>query len=214
MSSSTTWPPSKGVTTPTVPRKDAVLPIYASTTINAPASTVLDAVLQVGEYPKWNTFVPRAQIVKQPDSDAPESSSMRQGAIMNFDVVMDASKPTKYTPTGLLVTDICTPDAPTEYIDEEMRKDPTFTADLNQVYRVSWASHGGFVSMGLRSERFHEIIPTGDNQCEVRTWEVMGGVLAYTVKWMFSSTLQQKFKLWCDDLKKWCEEKHAAGATS
>lgn len=59
---------------------------------------------------------------------------------------------------------------------------------------------------GLRGERFHEIIVTGENQCEVRTWECMGGVLARAVKWMYASTLQQRFKEWCEDLKRASEE--------
>jgi hypothetical protein len=33
----------------------------------------------------------------------------------------------------------------------------------------------------------------------------MGGPLANVVKWMYNKTLQQKFQLWVDDLKKYCE---------
>ena len=63
------------------------------------------------------------------------------------------------------------------------------------------------MARGLRTERFHEIILRGEQECEVRTWEVMGGVLARTVKWLYQDTLDKKFKLWCEDLKKVSEQK-------
>lgn len=134
---------------------------------------------------------------------------------MNFAVIMDAKKPEKTTDTGLQVTDISTPEKPTEYVSKDvLEEDDSFTADLSKVYRVAWTTHGGFVARGLKSERFHEVIVTGENECEVRTWEVMGGILAYTVKWMFQSTLQEKFALWTSDLKKWSEKRHLEGVSA
>jgi hypothetical protein len=116
--------------------------------------------------------------------------------------IMDASKPDKDTPTQLRITDISTPDAPSDYIEKGvLEEDPGYTADLSKVYRISWKGEGGFVSMGLHTERFHEIIVTGEQTCEARTWEVMGGILARTVKWMFKKNLESKFELWCEDLK-------------
>lgn len=208
------WPPSSGLTTKVVPRKDAVFQIYHSNTINAPAAHVFDGVLRIADYNKWNTWVPNAQILKQPPCqdasvESNDPSRIRNGTMMNFDVIMDASKPSKTAATGLQVTDISTPDRPSDYVDSELRQDPSFTADLSKVYRVSWTTHGGFVSRGLRSERFHEIIVISDNECEVRTWEVMCGMLAYTVKWMYQSTLQDTFKLWCNDLKRYSEQTRA-----
>ena len=60
--------------------------------------------------------------------------------------------------------------------------------------------------MGLKTERFHEIIVLGDEECEVRTWECMGGVLAKTVKWMYGKTLEGKFADWVRDLKQYSEK--------
>lgn len=214
MSTSATWPPPAGLTTNVVPRKDAVFQIVSCTHIAAPAATVFEAVLRIDEYQKWNTWVPNAHIISQEPSDdssvdSNDRSRMRKGTTMNFAVIMDAKKPEKTTDTGLKVTDISTPEAPSEYISKEvLENDGSFTADLSKVYRVAWTTNGGFVARGLKSERFHEVIVVGENECEVRTWEVMGGVLAYTVKWMFQATLRQKFDLWVSDLKKWCEKKH------
>jgi hypothetical protein len=205
---SSTWPPKEGLCSPTVPRFAAVFSISASTSISAPAAFVLEVVLNVAEYPKWNTFIPKAQITSQPASaeDPSDMSRMQVGSILDFYAVMDAKKPDNTTQTGLQVSDISTPERKSLYIDAAtLEKDAAYSADLDKVYRVSWKSHGGFVTRGLKSERFHEIIVTGENECEVRTWEVMGGPLANVVKWMYNKTLQQKFQLWVDDLKKYCE---------
>lgn len=156
--------------------------------------------------------MPSARIAKQEAADGRDAnnpSHMHSNCIMTFDVVMNSKKPAGITETNLLVTDISTPEQPTGYVSEELLQDPSFTADQSKVYRVSWATHGGFVARGLRSERFHEVIATSDTECEVRTWEVMGGVLAYTVKWLYHSTLQDKFALWTSDLKKRAESKYA-----
>jgi hypothetical protein len=131
--------------------------------------------------------------------------TVRIGSIMTFDVVMDPKKSNKINHTPLKVVDICTPSAPTSYISPEMLEDPTFTADLSKVYRVSWTGHGGLSSLGMSLERFHEVIVLGENDCEVRTWEVMSGPLARIVKMMFQDTLKEKVALWCEDLKKRCE---------
>lgn len=125
--------------------------------------------------------------------------------------LMDLAKPTKDTPTQLRITDLSTPEAPdNSYVGDELLSDPSFTSNTSKVYRIAWKGEGSFMNRGLQSERFHEIIVLGDNECEVRTWEVMGGTLAYAVKWTYKKNLESKFVLWCDDLKKVCEEKAKA----
>ena len=64
------------------------------------------------------------------------------------------------------------------------------------------------MARGLRSERFHEVIVLGQEECEVRTWECLGGVLARTVKWFYGGTLMEKFGLWVKDLKECCERRY------
>lgn len=205
------WPPSNGLCSPTVPRKDAVFQTPASIRINAPASLVFDIVLCTADYPQWNSFVPKVEILEQPDSSR-DKSVMQTGSVMHFFVVMDSSKPDKFQETGLQVTDISTPDKPSEYLSPEDLADPSYTSDLSKVYRVSWKQHGGFASRGLKTERFHEIIILDEKECELRTWEVYGGLLAHTVKWMYKQTLIDKFQLWSDDLKKYAEKKAGEAA--
>lgn len=122
---------------------------------------------------------------------------------------MDASKPDKLTDTPLYVTDLSTPESPSDYVPESLLKGKdagTFMADLGRVYRVAWTTEGGFLARGLKSERFHEVVVLGENECEVRTWECLGGVLARAVKWFYGETLMEKFGVWVGDLKGTCEK--------
>lgn len=117
---------------------------------------------------------------------------------------MDESKPSKVTDTRLRVTDISTPEGPSDYIKQgkQDEEEKTYTLDFSKVYRISWTTEGGFVARGLRSERFHEIIDLGEgNGCEVRTWENQGGVLARAVKFYYKDVLMKKFQGWCEELK-------------
>lgn len=204
------WPPKNGPTSPSVPRDAAVLTTLASIRIAAPAASVFKAVLDVDNYPQWNTFVPRVTIHSQPSEI--DDKTLHKGTLFTFHVVMDEKKPNNETATQLLVTDVSTPDSPSDYLAADLLEDDTFTADLSTVYRISWRCEGGFASKGLKTERFHEVIALGPNECEVRTWENQAGVLAYTVRWFFQKTLNRKFQLWCDDLKKFCEGKSNAGS--
>lgn len=95
-----------------------------------------------------------------------------------------------------------------------MLVDPSFTADLGKVYRVSWTGDGGPLALGMKLERFHEVIVTGEAECEIRSWEIMSGVLARVVKMMYGGTLKEKVGLWCEDLKGYCEKKHREGAAT
>jgi hypothetical protein len=205
MNNSSTWPPPNGLGSPTVPRDESVFVSAASIVINAPASVVFDVVCNTSAYPQWNEYVPSVEIHEG------KSSILEKGTSFTYNVVMDLAKPSKITPTQLRVTDVSTPEHPSDYISSEtLADDPSYTSDLSTLYRISWKSEGGFVSMGLKTERFHEIIARGENECEVRTWEVFGGLLAYTVKFLFKKRLSEWFMGWCKALKKGSEEKAAA----
>jgi polyketide cyclase/dehydrase/lipid transport protein len=206
--SSTSWPPSNGLTTIVVPRENAIVTTAYSCRVAAPASLVFDVVRNVADYPSWNTFIPRVTIHSQPEGVASDSKFLVKGTSLTFHCVMDSNKPTKETLTQLRVTDMSTPEKQSDYVPRDvLDKDGTFTSDLGKVYRISWGVEGGFVARGLHTERFHEVIVLGENECEVRTWEQQGGILARTVKWFYDKTLNEKFKEWCDGLKKFSEEK-------
>lgn len=203
---SSSWPPPSGLTTPTVPRQNANLTSSAIIRIQAPASTVFDVVCDTANYDKWNTWIPRVTIQSQPE-DATNSKRLQTGTLFTYHVIMDPKRPTKETDTSLRVTDTSIPAQTSEYVPKSvLEEDESYSADLSNLYRISWKSEGGFANRGLSSERFHEIIILGENECEVRTWENQGGLLAHTVRWLYKNTLMEKFQLWCDDLKKYSEK--------
>jgi len=218
MSDTEAWPPLGGLTTKIVPREHAVFQVPYSTIVRAPAPLVFDTLLRAVDYPKWNTWVPSVRILSQPSSDASadtnDLSRMRIGSTMVFNVIMNADKPNSITETPLKVVDISTPSSPTSYLTPDILADPSFTADLSKVYRVSWTGNGGMYAFGMKLERFHEVIVRGENECEVRTWEIMGGVLARLVKVLYEGTLKEKLGLWCENLKKYCEKVHAEGTSA
>jgi hypothetical protein len=211
MSDTAAWPPAIGLTTKIVPRKDAILTIPYSTVVRAPASLVFDTLLRVKEYKQWNTWVPVVEI-KSPGNDLDNTSQdqMSIGCSMQFDVIMNADKPHDVTQTQLKVVDISTPSAPSSYLTPDLLEDPTFTADLSKVYRVSWTGNGGMYGFAPKLERFHEVIVLGDNECEVRSWEIMSGMTSRLVKLLMEDTLKAKVALWCEDLKEHCERVHGA----
>ena len=206
-STMTSWPPEK-LNTINVPSKDAILTISASTHIKAPAALVFDVLLDVTSYGQWNTFCPKVTIETQPKKQSDSrTDTLQLGTVFTLDAIMDSKKPDKPTPTQVKVTDISTPSEPSSYIPSNiLENDASYTADLHRLYRISWKCEGGFVSRGLKTERFNEVIALNENECVARTWENQGGVLAHTVKWMYKQTLQEKFALWCKDLKRYSEE--------
>ena len=205
----TPWPP-QSLCTVIVSAHDTICPSYASTKISAPASLVFSTLLGTSAYPEWNTWCPNVTTRSQPDDHPTSSSVLQKDTHFTLHVIMDASKPSKVTDTLLRVTDISTPEKQSGYVPTSLLEDPTFTEDLSRVYRISWTTEGGFVMRGLRSERFHEVVMLGEGECEVRTWECLGGVLARTVKWFYGQTLMEKFALWVRDLKAECERKYGA----
>jgi hypothetical protein len=208
----TVWPPKEGVSTPTVSAAESVLALTGSAQINAPASFVFDILLDTSTYPKWCSFVPRVVVDEQPSSATHDLGLdvLRPGTKFTFYAVMGGHG-SKQTPTHLIISDLSTPSVPSSYISQShLEASSVFTADLSSVYRVAWKGDKvDFFAKGLNTERFHEVIVRDQEQCEVRTWEVMGGVLAHTVKWIYRKTLERKFNDWCTDLKAFSEEEWA-----
>ncbi|KAK3048552.1 hypothetical protein LTR09_010046 [Extremus antarcticus] len=205
-----TWPPAAGLTTQYIPRQEAIMTISGSARINAPASQVFDAVLNVGEFGQWNTFCPRVTLQQQPDGHA-SSARLQLGTKFTFHVIMNSDKPQSENAAALMVCDLSTPTSPSSYVPKAVLEgDGSYTADLSTVYRVGWRNQDGLMAKGLRAGRFHEVIVLSNKECEVRTWELQSGLLVYIVKALYQKTLEEKFQMWCDDLKKFCEQTRTA----
>ncbi|GAB7364686.1 hypothetical protein MBLNU230_g5487t1 [Neophaeotheca triangularis] len=206
------WPPSAGLNTPHVPSKASILTIHAATPVSAPASTVWKTLNDTPSWPHWNTWIPICEIDSQPPgaTTSPEAKhTFHLNTAFTFQVRMKPSKPDAYTPTTLRVSSIMTPDRsdPGDYVTRET-VDADSTYDARASYRISWRERGDeMMSRGLQAERFHEIIPTGEESCEVRTWECQSGVLAHAVKWMYGKFLEGRLQLWVMDLKKEAERR-------
>lgn len=211
------WPPEEGVSTPTVSVQERVFAVTGSAQINAPASFVFDILLDTSTYSQWCTFIPRVIVDAQPSNGTQHVGSaddkspvLKLGTKFTFLAVM-GNAGSKQTPTHLFISDMSTPSTPSSYVPPAtLEASPVYTADLSTVYRVAWRGDKiDFFAKGLDTERFHEVIVTGQEQCEVRTWEVMGGVLAHTVKWLYRKTLNKKFDEWCAELKMFSERRWA-----
>ncbi|KAF1982490.1 hypothetical protein K402DRAFT_397568 [Aulographum hederae CBS 113979] len=200
------WPPPTGLTTKAVPQSHAVVNLSASAKISASAHIVFTILTQTPTYPSWNTFVPRVTIHSQPADISPDDDTLRLGTDFSFHVVMDERKPDSANMTRLAVTDLSTPEYPSSYLSPEfLDANPCFSpaSASSRIYRIGWTSSpkAGLISYGLKAERFHEVIPLGEGECEVKTWECQGGPLAWAVKWMFGKVLERKFGEWCEGLK-------------
>lgn len=125
---------------------------------------------------------------------------------------MDASKPGSVTDTKLRVTDFSTPLEQSTYVPREISEnDGSFERDQGRVYRIAWTGEGKFMARGLKSERWHEIVELGENECQVKTWECQGGMLARAVKYYYKDVLQRKFEEWCQELKMEAERRVGEG---
>ena len=201
------WPPKAGLSTHVVSSRTTILTISGSAIINAPPEIIFQTLRNTAGYPSWNTFCPTVTINSQPDTTSDEERSLlSKDTVFTFHVAMDSNKANKLTDSQMRLTDFSTPTAPSSYLSEEELSQGSFEPDLSRVWRIAWTTCGGFVSRGLSAERFNEIIELGEGRgCLYRTWECQGGILARTVKWLYEKTLNEKFQLWCEDLKRACE---------
>lgn len=216
MTTNEQWPPAnKGPTTQHVPRESAILRISGRTTIQAPAAEVFNKILRVGDYSTWNTFTPEGEIISHPSSsnDNPQpdqgehgnSETLQLGSRFIIHAVMAPGKAP--APNQCRVVDVSTPEQPSSYVPSTtLETDGTYCSDLSRVYRAAWQVEGGWIAKGLKSERFVEVIVRGERECEARTWELMGGLLARVVKAMYQKALDTAFENWCRDLKEVCEK--------
>lgn len=207
------WPPSNGLNSMIVPRKDIILAVHASARVAAPASLVASVLADASNYPSWNTFCPRVKIHSQSNKVASDVQHLLwDGSSFTFHVIMDSSKPNSVTDTRLRMTDTSEPSNQSPYVPRELLdNDGTWFKDRGKVFSFAWTTEGTFVSMGLKSERWHEIIELSKTECEVRAWECQGGPLARVVKFKFEKVLQRKFEQWCQDLKIESERRYGEG---
>lgn len=172
--------------------------VYSRAHIQARPQAVYDALLDVGRWPEWNSFVPAVTITSHPHPHHPHLR-MEQGVNMIFHVRM--------TPTDRQNSrETCT------HVDHlRLRK---AESTLPAVTRVRWDMHNAAVmtpSFVLKAQRTHEIEELADGTTEYRNWETFAGILAKTVRKRYGDTLRDRFADWAQDLKRYVEGRENGG---
>ncbi|PYI33732.1 hypothetical protein BP00DRAFT_338402 [Aspergillus indologenus CBS 114.80] len=194
-----------------------ILHLTSSIQIHAPLDAVWSALTDTTTWPDWNRFVPAVTIREQPSPSptkppaaaAPAAATLQTGTRMTFHVNMHPAAASTAPQSlrhvdnhvGLRVTESTPPATP-----------PTRRA------RITWANdttfQGRVLAALLSAERVHELVERevvdGSSGCtrvvtEVTNWEVQAGYLAYVVKWMYGSRLEENFRCWVEDLKGFVE---------
>ena len=177
---------------------------YASTKINAPPQVVYDAILNVGEWKEWNTFVYDVKITKNANPHDRKDLAHKRitgGTCMVFYRNVSYDPPDK-TESRQVVTLV------------EKLKLSTDGHSSPCVTRIRWMLDNAAISTPgfmLKVERINEIEETHDGTTIYRTWEVFSGPVARFVRKKFEIPWRDRMQESCADLKKWCEEKHARG---
>jgi hypothetical protein len=171
---------------------------YANTKINASPKAVYDAILDVGEWKQWNTFVHDVTITKNPHPHARKEGSSKRiagGACMIFHVKMSDDYKTTSREVVTLIENL------------KLSKDGHSTPCIT---RIRWRLDNAAISTPsflLKAERTIEIEEAHDGTTIYRHWQTFGGPISRFVRSKFEQPLKDRMVDWCKDLKKWVEEK-------
>jgi hypothetical protein len=192
------WPLTKSsavspVPTPTYPT-GGLWTILTSTTIEAPPDAVLEATLDTSTWPKWNTFVQRADILSQPPLDSKNASNLKVGTKATFHSKMKETGPTN-----------------SSFSDHEVVSIEKIATGRESGWRVVWKTIG--IPGGdwtLRAERVQELVEIkledGRVGTEYKTWGTFGGPMAYALNWAGTKDdIEARFGDWANDLKAYVE---------
>lgn len=164
--------------------------------IAAPPTTVLRALLDTASWPRWNTFIPAAEIHSRGTpvtSLAGSADLLGIGAKFTMCVNMSGKSEAERGPV------------------EKLRKSNEFLSLVEELvpereegrkgWRMAWNADGHFM---LRGDRVQEIVET-EGGCEYVTWESFGGLMAPVVRLAVGAGLVDRFADQGRDLKAWCE---------
>jgi hypothetical protein len=150
---------------------------------------VLDASLDVSTWPKWNTFVPRVDII----SPEPTSTRLEVGILARFHNKLKEND-----------TKLSTSDHTIISIDK-------MDTDGQEGWSIVWKTVG--IPGGdwvLRAERVQELaeakLDDGTVVTQYRTWGTFGGPMAYLLQWSGTrDDVAARFEDWANDLKAYVE---------
>lgn len=174
---------------------------YAAVKIDAPPEAVYKALVEVGDYKQWNTFVDDVTITKNPNphqkrDGSTNSNRMAGGTCMIFHsrLVKEPEYRSKSREVATLVEAL------------KLAKD---NHSMPCITRIRWSLDNAAISTPgflLKAERTNEIEEVGDGTTLYRTWETFSGPIAYIIRMKFEAALKDRMSDWCQDLKRWCEK--------
>ena len=201
MNPSTTSEPQRTYTVPSIP--SPVVTIHAGpTVVKAPASVVFETLSDVSTWSKWNTFVPKCDIIARSqnlagsEDETTSDPKLSVGDIIRFHVAIGVPVRVTY-----VVNKVTRPHDPVKLSGSPSAKDMYTINWKNPSFTQSW-----ILSWLIRFERTHEIRILDEGSCEVETWDCQAGPSAYMVKWLLTKRLNKEFEKWVEGLKDYCEK--------
>ncbi|KAK5166547.1 uncharacterized protein LTR77_008090 [Saxophila tyrrhenica] len=180
---------------------------YSEVKINAHPSIVYDALLNVGDYKEWNSFVYDVKITKNPNPHGIRDGAHKRitgGSCMIFYRKLTDNPPYK-TEVRQVVTLL------------EKLKLSKEGHQLPCITRVRWQLDNAAITTPgflMRNETINEIEEVGDGTTVFRTWSVFSGPVAKIVRKKLEEPFRDRTQDMCRDLKEWCERKAVNGEAS
>ena len=171
------WPPVNGPTTVLVNRTEAAISLNGSVSIDAPAAVVWPILRDISYYPDWFKFFADAEITSQPAN----LSESEDPSLLYFDTKFNVTVIAADNSTSLLpqaVSDYSTPNSTSSRVPQSLVDDGTFYGNLSNLYRIAWITDQSIAGDSLKTERYTDIIITGNNTSLLRTWELQAGPAA------------------------------------
>ncbi|KFY34732.1 hypothetical protein V494_06518 [Pseudogymnoascus sp. VKM F-4513 (FW-928)] len=185
------------IPTPDLPDASAIsFTIFARVPIAAPPTTALRALLDTASWPRWNTFIPAAEVHSRgtPVPSLPGSADyLGIGAKFTMCVNMDGKPEAERGPVEKLRKSNLI-----LYLVEELVPE---REEGRKGWRIAWKGDGGFM---LKPDRVQELVETDDG-CEYVGYESFGGLLAPVVRLAVGAALVDRIADQGRDLKAWCE---------
>lgn len=192
----------------------AVFIPHYRTTIEAPARIVFEILTSPSTWPDWNLFVPGAELISRRGAsgiiepytyDASSGDlqarhratpQVREGDTVTFKVAVPIS--------GKGPTAKRMPSSTQLFVSEVYVPKPGVDAG-DATYRVIWGAPSSLSAPSAK--RVQDVEPLGEQRCEYRSYEEMGGPLAYVVKWTMGGAVQRGVDEWGEGLKRAAEER-------
>ncbi|KAK7728488.1 hypothetical protein SLS57_002376 [Botryosphaeria dothidea] len=171
----------------------------ASATISAPPEKVFALLIDRTTWPRWNTFIPRANLVPDPSSSPPSDSA-------NDDGKLQLGQTLKFTVQARVFGSLRNvPGGSTEQVN--ILSTPDHVTGERGVWRLGWTQADKMMPRWLmKTHRVNEVVAEDGGGCTYRTYMTFEGPMAYVVKWLTGWMIQDGLIMWADDLKEEAEK--------